>query len=90
MRMQGIIRGRTIELDTAPNLPDGQVVQVDVLADSAGWPDTASQPDNLQEFDEGTRSDIVSAAGELRGRIAKRWLADPNLSVQYIREDRDR
>ena len=34
MRVRGVIRGQAIELDKPTNLPDGQEVQIDVLAEN--------------------------------------------------------
>jgi hypothetical protein len=53
--LHGIIRGKTIELDRAPGIPDGQPVSVDVRVASQGqeglkrafgaWSDDASELD---------------------------------------------
>ena len=96
MRVRGVIRGQAIELDKPTNLPDGQEVQIDVLAENepAKLSDAeADQTPIVKVASAGIEREVspnVLAADKLRMRIAARWGTAPDRSAQYIREDRDR
>lgn len=82
MKTKGVIRGTTIELDAAADLPDGQAVELEINALTA--PDAvASNPDHSQD-------DAMRAADELRQRIAERVGGNLDCSSRYVREDRER
>ena len=87
MRVRGTITGQIIELDTPTNLPDGQLVMVEISL--APGKQAASEAPGPCESGQG-ESAIVQAAEELRRSIAGRWRGRTDLSVRYIREDRDR
>ena len=83
MKTKGVIRGMTIELQTATDLPDGQEVEVEISSLTA----PATVAGNLDP----SQDDVVMrAADELRQSIAARWGRNLNRSVDYVREDRDR
>lgn len=82
MKIRGVIRGQTIKLQSATDLPDGQLVEVEIRA-AAGQ---ATEIDARASH----QPRVVEAADDLRRRIAERVGGNLNSTVQYIREDRDR
>lgn len=82
MKTIGVIRGKTIELETATDLADGQAVEVEINLLTALTP-AKGKPDPSQD-------DVMRAADELRQSIAARLGGNLDSSVEYIREDRDR
>ena len=85
MKRRGIVKGHTIEFDHPLGLPDGQAVELDIrpLADQNGA-SPAGQTDRERQ------REALRQADEIRDRLEKQWGGKLNLSVQYIREDRDR
>ncbi len=91
MRLNGVVKGKTIELDTDPELPEGQPVLVELEVSTA-----ASNADPLSDLDLENRiatdpdfADIRQAR-ELRNKIAARLAGNLLNSVDLIREDRAR
>ena len=86
MKRRGIVKGHTIEFDHPLGLPDGQAVELDIrpLADKNGA-SPAAQADRERQIGEALRQ-----ADEIRERIRKELGGEINLSVQYVREDRER
>ena len=86
MKRRGIVKGQTIEFDHPLGLPDGQAVELDIrlLAGENGLSPTA-QAERKRQIGEALRQ-----ADEIRERIRKELGGELNLSVQYIREDRER
>ena len=86
MKRRGIVKGHTIEFDHPLGLPDGQAVELDIrpLAGENGA-SPAGQTDRERQIGEALRQ-----ADEIRERIRKELGGELNLSVQYIREDRER
>ena len=85
MKRRGIVKGHTIEFDHPLGLPDGQAVELDIrpLADKNGA-SPAGQTDRERQ------REALRQADEIKDRLEKQWGGKLNLSVQYIREDRDR
>ena len=85
MKRRGIVKGHTIEFDHPLGLPDGQAVELDIrpLAGENGA-SSAAQTDRERQ------REALRQADEIRDRLEKQWGGKLNLSVQYIREDRDR
>lgn len=82
MKTIGVIRGKTIELETATDLADGQAVEVEINLLTAPTP-AKGKMDPSQD-------DVMRAADELRQSIAARLGGNLDSSVEYIREDRER
>ena len=85
MKRRGIVKGQTIEFDHPLGLPDGQAVELDIrpLADKNGA-SPAGQTDRERQ------REALRQADEIRERIRKELGGELNLSVQYVREDRER
>lgn len=101
MKMRGMVIGQTIELEAPIGLPDGQQVEVEIrvpdkLVEPVAEKERASRRrypkwEKLEariatdpEFDD------IREARQLREKLAKQWGDSLNLSLEYIREDRDR
>lgn len=86
MKRRGIVKGQTIEFEHPLGIPDGQAVELDIrpLAGENGAT-PAAQADRKRQIGEAMRQ-----ADEIRERIRKEIGGELNLSVQYIREDRER
>ena len=86
MKRRGIVKGQAIEFEHPLGIPDGQAVELDIrpLAGENGA-SPAAQADRKRQIGEAMRQ-----ADEIRERLEKQWGGKLNLSVQYIREDRDR
>lgn len=82
MKAKGVIRGKTIELETATDLADGQAVEVEISLLTA--------PTVAKGKLDASQDDVMRAADELRQSIAARLGSNLNRSVDYVREDRDR
>ena len=82
MKTVGVIRGKTIELETSTDLPDGQAVEVGINLLAASTP-AQGKPDPSQDY-------VMRATDELRQSIAARLGGNLDSSVEYIREDRER
>ncbi len=91
MQLYGVVKGKTIELEADPELPDGQRVLVDLEIST-----TASHPGALSdhEFEHRIASDPdfegIRHARALRERIARRRGGNLIDSTESIREDRMR
>lgn len=91
MQLYGVVKGKTIELEADPELPDGQRVLVDLEI-----PTTEPRPDAVadQELESRVASDpdfeSIREARALRERIAARLGGDLLDSVELVREDRIR
>ena len=92
MKIKGVIRGQTIELESPTGLPDGQPVEVHIepARSAAKGPERASAQKAEETSAHHTLSPNVQAADDLRHKIALQWGNRADLSVQFIREDRDR
>lgn len=77
MKFHGVVKGKTIELETDPELPEGQrvMVELEVL---------------ISKTNPAPASENTSQARALRERIAKRLGGRLLDSVDLIREDRSR
>ena len=91
MRVHGVIKGKTIELETDPELPEGQPVLVELEIQTAAL---HAIPPSDREFENRIATDPAFAdirhARELRDRIAGRLGGNLLDSVDLIREDRTR
>lgn len=91
MRLNGVVKGKTIELETDPELPEGQPVLVELEIPTADL-----HPNPLSDLDLENRIDTdpafanIRQARELRARIAARLEGNLLNSVELIREDRAR
>ena len=85
MKRRGIVKGQTIEFDHPLYLPDGRAVELDIRP-LAGENGAAAAEQAVRE----RRLASLRQADEIRERIRKELGGELNLSVQYIREDRDR
>ena len=91
MKLHGVIKGKTIELETDLELPEGQPVLVEL---EIRTPELDADP--LSDLDLENRIATASAfadirqARELRERIAARLGGSLLNSVDLIREDRTR
>lgn len=70
MKTFGVVHGRTVELENAPDFPEGQCVEVELLP-------LAEDP-------------VLTAAQKIRGRFLQRWERRLDLSLHFLREDRQR
>lgn len=77
MKLNGVVKGKTIELELDPELPHGQQVIVELE-----FPMSKANPDSA--------SADMSQARALRERIAARLEGHRLDSVDLIREDRSR
>jgi len=77
MKLHGVVKGKTIELETYPELPDGQSVLVEL---EISMPKSNHDPASAN----------MSQARALRERIATRLGGRLLDSVDLIREDRSR
>ena len=85
MKRRGIVKGQTIEFDHSLGLPDGQAVELDIRPlEGQNGLSPAGQTDRERQ------REALRQADEIRDRLEKQWGGKLNLSVQYIREDRDR
>ena len=86
MKRRGIVKGQTIEFDHPLGLPDGQAVELDIRPlEGQNGLSPAAQAERKRQIGEALRQ-----ADEIRERIRKELGGELNLSVQYIREDRER
>ncbi len=69
MKRYGTVRGNTIQLDEALELPEGQPVEVELRP-------LVEDP-------------VLGAAREIRSRLLQRWGRPLDLSLQFLREDRE-
>ena len=101
MKVRGVVKGQTIELETPAGLPEGQQVEVEicVAAKAAQTEDAKERPAPYapltpEELDAKIASDPkfeeMRKAREFRNKLEKQWGGKLNLSVQDVREDRDR
>ena len=91
MKLHGIVKGSTIELEGDPDLPDGQRVLVELEIPKAG---IDAKPLSDRELDNRIATDLafedIRQARALRERIAARLEGNLANSVDLIREDRSR
>lgn len=91
MRLHGVVKGKTIELETDPELPEGQPVLVELEIPTA---ELHANPLSDRELENRIATDPAFAdirhARELRERIAARLGGNLLDSVDLIREDRTR
>ena len=91
MKLHGVIKGKTIELETDPELPDGQRVLVELeITMPTSNPDSLSHGDFENGKSASPASENIRQARALRDRIAARQGASLLNSVELIREDRSR
>lgn len=85
MKRRGIVKGQTIELDHPLYLPDGRAVELDIRP--------LPSQNGVAPVDQSVRERQIEAsrqADEIRNRLEKQWGGKLNLSVEFVREDRDR
>ena len=85
MKRRGIVKGQTIELDHPLYLPDGRAVELDIRP--------LPSQNGVVPVDQSVRERQIEAsrqADEIRNRLEKQWGGKLNLSVEFVREDRDR
>lgn len=91
MKLHGIVKGSTIELEGDPDLPDGQRVLVELEIPKAG---IDAKPLSDRELENRIATDLafedIRQARALRERIAARLEGNLANSVDLIREDRSR
>ncbi|MDE2788301.1 MAG: hypothetical protein OXL37_16800 [Chloroflexota bacterium] len=91
MRLNGVVKGKTIELETDPELPEGQPVLVELEIPTV---ELDADPLSDLELENRITSDPAFAnirqARELRERIAARLEGNLLNSVDLVREDRAR
>ena len=91
MKLHGVVKGSTIELESDPELPDGQRVVVELEIPRAG---IYARPLSDGELENRIATDPafedIRQARALRGRIAARVVGDLPGSVDLVREDRSR
>ncbi len=91
MKLHGVVKGRTIELESNPELPEGQPVLVELEIPTA---ESHAGPLSDLELEHRIATDPYFAdirqARELRERIAARLGGHLITSVDLIREDRSR
>lgn len=91
MRLHGVVKGKTIELETDPELPEGQPVLVELEIPTA---ELDADPLSDLELEHRIATDPAFAdirqARDLRERIAARLEGKLLNSVDLIREDRTR
>ena len=91
MRLNGVVKGKTIELDTDPELPEGQQVRVELEIPTVELRDNPSSDLELENRI-ATDPDFagIRQARDLRDRISARLGGNLLNSVDLIREDRTR
>ncbi len=91
MRLNGVVKGRTIELETDPELPEGQPVLVELAIPTV---ELDADPLSDLELEHRIAADPAFAsirqARALREKIAARLGGNLLNSVDLIREDRTR
>ena len=102
MRLRGVVKGQTILLDTTAGLSEGQQVELEVRPVGEAVEPPASRENTPWRFrDSGEHSlelriatepqfENVRRVDRLREKIAEELGSEINLSVRYVREDRDR
>lgn len=91
MKLRGVVKGTTIELDTDPELPDGQSVLVQLEITQTGFnPDPLPEPELEDRIATDPAFEDIRQARALRNRIATRLGGNLLNSVDLIREDRER
>ena len=91
MKLHGVVKGRTIELESNPELPEGQQVLVELeipTAESNGDPLSDLELEHRIATDPDFAD--IRQARELRERIAARLGGNLLTSVDLIKEDRTR
>jgi len=81
VKTYGTIHGNTIQLEETPDFPEGQHVEVLITAD-----------ERLvnRELRPLVEDPVLTAAREVRSRFFQRWGSCLDLSLQFLREDRER
>lgn len=91
MKLHGIVKGLTIELEGDPDLPDGQRVLVELEIPKAG---INAKPLSDRELENRIAKDLafedIRQARALRERVAARLEGNLASSVGLVREDRSR
>ena len=91
MKLRGVVKGNTIELETDPELPEGQRVWVELEATMpTSNPDPSSHGNIESGISTESASENMRQARALRERIAARLGGRLLNSVDLIREDRSR
>lgn len=70
MKVCGVMKGKIIELEESPGLPEGQLVEVELKPVEGDL--------------------LLVAADRIREHFLRRWGRPLNLSLEFLREDRDR
>ena len=82
MKLNGVIRGKIIELQSHTSFSDGQPVEVEIS------PRVAQEIGYAAVYN--PQTDVIQAADELRRSIWERSGGNLNSTAKYVREDRDR
>ena len=91
MKLHGVVRGTTIELEADPELPDGQRVVVELeIAMTEFNTDSISARDLESRIASDPEFASIRQARSLREKIATRLSGNLLNSVELIREDRAR
>jgi hypothetical protein len=91
MKLRGVVKGKTIELEVAPGLPDGQRVQVELeVATTETVTETKPDQDLETRIATDPAFEDIRQARALRERIAAQRGGKLLNSVDLIREDRSR
>ena len=90
--LRGIVRGRTIELESEPGLPDGQKVTVTVQAvgGPSATPNAATQTDARRRWSEAQAEVEKLAPGEGLRRSFGAWAEDAQELDHYLEDNRRR
>ena len=91
MKLRGVVKGTTIELEADPELPDGQRVVVELEIQTAGFnADPLAGPDLKDRIATDPNLESIQQTRSLRDRIATRLEGNLLNSLDLIREDRGR
>ncbi len=91
MKLRGVVKGTTIELEADPELPDGQRVVVELEIQTSGFnADPLDDPNLKDRIATDPNLESIQQTRSLRDRIATRLEGNLLNSVDLIREDRGR
>ena len=101
MKRRGVVKGKTIELDTPIGLTEGQRVEMDIqVIDEATGPFRENKGNFRRKFPPTEelaariatepQFESIREANRIRSSLEKHWGGKLNRSLEYIREDRNR
>ena len=91
MKLRGVVKGKTIELEANPELPDGQRVLVELEIPTSEFNVVSLSSRELEDrITTDPAFETIRQARMLRERITTRLGVKPIDSVDLIREDRSR